>query len=61
MAFKMRANLFVDNAGKLEAVVESNPEMKRSALETVDLSRDAAATGAAQGRELGGGGQGART
>lgn len=43
--------LFVDNAGKLEAAVENNPGMKRSALETVDLLRNAAATGAERGRE----------
>ncbi|AGH50703.1 TrwC protein [Sphingomonas sp. MM-1] len=42
--------LFVDNAGKLEAAVERNPGMKRSALETVDLLRDAAARGLAKGR-----------
>ncbi|MBS0502491.1 MAG: conjugative relaxase [Proteobacteria bacterium] len=42
--------LFVDNAGKLEAAVERNPGMKRSALETVNLLRDAAAKGQAKGR-----------
>ncbi|WP_447953559.1 MobF family relaxase [Sphingopyxis chilensis] len=42
--------LFVDNAGKLEAAVERNPGMKRSALETADLLRDAAAKGQAKGR-----------
>ena len=42
--------LFVDNPGKLEAAVENNPGMKRSALETVNLLRDAAATGEAKGR-----------
>lgn len=42
--------LFVDNAGKLEVAVERNPGMKRSALETVDLLRDAAARGQAKGR-----------
>ncbi|WP_333605300.1 MobF family relaxase [Novosphingobium sp.] len=42
--------LFVDNAGKLEAAVERNPGMKRSALETVDLLRDAAARGQAKDR-----------
>jgi len=42
--------LFVDNSGKLEAAVERNPGMKRSALETVDLLRDAAAKGQAKGR-----------
>lgn len=40
--------LFVDNAGKLEAAVERNPGMKRSALETVNQLRDAAATGQAK-------------
>lgn len=44
--------LFVDNPGKLEAAVENNPGMKRSALETVNLLRDAAATGEAKGRVL---------
>jgi hypothetical protein len=42
--------LFVDNPGKLEAAVESNPGMKRSALETADLLRNAAATGMEKGR-----------
>jgi ATP-dependent exoDNAse (exonuclease V) alpha subunit len=42
--------LFVDNAAKLEAAVERNPGMKRSALETVDLLRNAAASGQAKGR-----------
>lgn len=42
--------LFVDNAGRLEAAVERNPGMKRSALETVDHLRDAAARGQAKGR-----------
>lgn len=42
--------LFVDSPGKLEAAVENNPGMKRSALETVNLLRDAAATGEAKGR-----------
>ncbi len=42
--------LFVDNPGKLQAAVENNPGMKRSALETVNLLRDAAATGEAKGR-----------
>lgn len=42
--------LFVDNAARLEAAVDRNPGMKRSALETVDLLRDAAATGQAKGR-----------
>lgn len=43
--------LFVDNAGKLEAAVERNPGMKRSALETVDFLRAAAASGQVKGRE----------
>lgn len=42
--------LFVDNAGKLEAAVENNPGMKRSALETIDVLRNAAATGTEKGR-----------
>lgn len=42
--------LFVDNAGKLEAAVERNPGMKRSALETVNQLRDAAAAGQAKGK-----------
>lgn len=42
--------LYVDNAAKLEAAVERNPGMKRSALETVGLLRDAAATGQEKGR-----------
>lgn len=42
--------LYVDNAAKLEAAVERNPGMKRSALETVDLLRDAAATGQEKGQ-----------
>ncbi|QCB54641.1 conjugative relaxase [Sphingopyxis sp. PAMC25046] len=42
--------LFVDNAGKLESAVERNPGMKRSALETVNQLRDAAATGQAKGK-----------
>ncbi len=42
--------LFVDNADKLEAAVERNPGMKRSALETVNQLRDAAATGQAKGK-----------
>lgn len=45
-----RLTLFVDNPGKLEAAVENNPGMKRSALETVDLLRNAAATGTEKGR-----------
>ncbi|PKB25306.1 conjugative relaxase-like TrwC/TraI family protein [Novosphingobium kunmingense] len=43
--------LYVDNAAKLGVAVERNPGMKRSALETVDLLRDAAAKGQAKGRE----------
>ena len=42
--------LFVDNAGRLEATVERNPGMKRSAMETVDLLREAAARGQAKDR-----------
>lgn len=42
--------LFVDNAARLEAAVERNLGMKRSALETVDLLHDAAARGQAKGR-----------
>lgn len=42
--------LYVDNAGKLEAAVERNAGMKRSALETVDLLRDAASKGQAKDR-----------
>ncbi|WP_397586560.1 MobF family relaxase [Sphingobium fuliginis] len=42
--------LYVDNAGKLEAAVERNTGMKRSALETVDLLRDAASKGQAKDR-----------
>jgi conjugative relaxase-like TrwC/TraI family protein len=42
--------LFVDDAVRLEAAVDRNPGMKRSALETVDLLRDAAARGQAKGR-----------
>ena len=45
--------LYVDNAAKLEAAVERNPGMNRSALETVDLLRSAAASGLAKGRALG--------
>lgn len=41
--------LYVDNADKLEASVERNPGMKRSALETVNQLRDAAAMGQAKG------------
>lgn len=43
--------LFVDNAKRLEAAVERNPGMKRSALETVKLLGDAAAKGLAKGAE----------
>jgi conjugative relaxase-like TrwC/TraI family protein len=43
--------LFVDNVGKLEAAVARNPGAKRSALETVDLLKAAAATGQAKGRD----------
>lgn len=42
--------LFVDNADKLEAAVERNPGMKRSALETVNQLRNAAAMGQAKGK-----------
>lgn len=42
--------LYVDNAAKLEAAVARNPGIKRSALETVDLLRAAAASGLAKGR-----------
>jgi ATP-dependent exoDNAse (exonuclease V) alpha subunit len=42
--------LFVDSAGRLEATVERNPGMKRSAMETVDLLREAAARGQAKDR-----------
>jgi hypothetical protein len=42
--------LYVDNAAKLESAVERNPGAKRSALETVDLLRAAAASGLAKGR-----------
>ena len=45
--------LFVDNAAKLEAAVSRNPGAKRSALETVDLLKAAAATGQAKGRDDG--------
>jgi len=43
--------LYVDNSARLEAAIERNPGMKRSALETTDLLRSAAASGLAQGRE----------
>jgi hypothetical protein len=43
--------LYVDNSAKLEAAIERNPGMKRSALETADLLKTAAASGQAKGRE----------
>ena len=43
--------LYVDNSARLEAAIERNPGMKRSALETVDRLRSAAASGQAKGRE----------
>jgi len=43
--------LYVDHSAKLEAAIERNPGMKRSALETTDLLKSAAATGLAKGRE----------
>ena len=42
--------LYVNNASRLEAAVERNTGMKRSALETVGLLRDAAAAGHAKGQ-----------
>ena len=42
--------LYVNNASRLEAAIEHNTGMKRSALETVGLLRDAAATGQAKGQ-----------
>lgn len=42
--------LYVNNASRLEEAVERNTGMKRSALETVGLLRDAAATGQAKGQ-----------
>ncbi len=42
--------LFVDNSARLEAAVERNTGMKRSALETVGRLRDAAAAGQEKGR-----------
>jgi hypothetical protein len=42
--------LYVNNASRLEAAVTRNTGMKRSALETVGLLRDAAATGQAKGQ-----------
>ena len=44
--------LYVDNAAKLEAAVERNPGMKRSALETVDLLGAAAAKGQSQAAQV---------
>ncbi|WP_310530920.1 MobF family relaxase [Novosphingobium sp.] len=44
--------LFVDNASRLEAAVGRNTGMKRSALETVDLLRNAAAQGQAKGAKM---------
>ena len=41
--------LYVNNASRLEAAVERNTGMKRSALETMGLLRDAAAVGQAKG------------
>ena len=42
--------LYVNNASRLEAAVTRNTGMKRSAVETVGLLRDAAATGQAKGQ-----------
>ena len=42
--------LYVNNASRLEAAVEHNTGMKRSALETVGLLQNAAATGQAKGQ-----------
>ena len=42
--------LYVDNASRLEAAVERNTGMKRSALEVAGLLRDAAAAGQAKGQ-----------
>jgi conjugative relaxase-like TrwC/TraI family protein len=41
--------LYVDNTQKLEQAVERNPGMKRSALETAGMLREAAASGLARG------------
>ena len=41
--------LFVNNAARLEAAVGRNTGMKRSALETTGMLRDAAAAGVAKG------------
>ena len=45
--------LYVDNSAKLEAAIERNPGMKRSALEAVELLKSAAANGQAKGRQAG--------
>ena len=45
--------LYVNNAARLELAIERNSGMKRSALETVGLLRDAAAAGQAKGSETG--------
>ena len=42
--------LYVNNASRLEAAVEHNTGMKRSALETIGLLGDAAAAGQAKGQ-----------
>ena len=42
--------LYVNNASRLEAATQRNTGMKRSALETVGLLRDAAAAGQAKGQ-----------
>ncbi len=42
--------LFVDNSSKIEKAVEQNTGMKRSALETTGLLKDAAAAGVAKGK-----------
>lgn len=42
--------LYVDNSTKLERAVEQNTGMKRSALETTGLLKDAAAAGVAKGK-----------
>jgi conjugative relaxase-like TrwC/TraI family protein len=42
--------LYVDNASKLEKAVEQNSGMKRSALETTGLLKNAAAAGVAKGK-----------
>ena len=42
--------LYVNNASRLEAAVERNTGMKRSALETIGLLRDAASAGQAKGQ-----------